>query len=62
MFAFGAQAFAAGGEDMQVRRGAQQRLAELGHGVDQMLAGVDDQQQLPFLERPHDGFQGLAVL
>ncbi|MNE52227.1 hypothetical protein D3C80_1468900 [compost metagenome] len=62
VFAFGAQAFAAGGQDVQVRGAAQQGFAEQGDGVDQVLAVVDHQQQMPLLELPGDGVQWITVL
>lgn len=61
MFAFGSQAFTAGRQDMQVRGAAQQRFAELSRGVDQMLAIIDHQQQMSFLELAGNGSQWIAV-
>ena len=41
-----AQSLPAGGQDAQLRTGTQQRLGELGAGLDQMLAVVQNQQHL----------------
>ncbi len=49
-FALGPQRFAAGGEDVQVRRVAQQGFADQCDVVQQVFAIVDDQQQLTRLQ------------
>ena len=58
IFTFGAQGFAAGGEDVQVRCMAQQGFTDQGDVVEQVLAVVDHQQHLACLQAAGEAGQG----
>ena len=48
--ALSAQTFAAGGQNVYLRRAAQKALDEQRHGIDEVLAVIDHQQHLPLAQ------------
>lgn len=61
-FALGPQALAAGGQDMHLRRRAQDAFAERRNGVEQVLAVVDHQQHLPLAQEARQAGHRFAVV
>ena len=54
------QRFAAGGEDAQPRTARQESVGQIGRGVDQMLAVVQDQDRRPVGQRIGQSFERVA--
>jgi len=57
LFAVEAQAFAAGGHDLQVRAAVEQGVAQVDHGVDHMLAVVEQDQCAAWRQLLHDAIE-----
>ncbi len=59
-FAFRPHRLGAGGEDVEARRVTQHLFGDLGHRVDNVLAIVEQQQQMPLLEMRNEAQQRIA--